>query len=51
MLLLDAVTDNFCGTKSKEDEEPVKVREKFKRNPGHAVAGANMLINPGGWWV
>lgn len=32
------VHENFCGPKSKEDEEPLKARDKFKRSPGHAIS-------------
>lgn len=46
--VLKRVPENFCGPKSKKDEEPVKSRDKFRSSPGHAVAGADTLINPDG---
>lgn len=48
---LKRAPENFCGSKSKKDEEPVKARDKFKRSPGHAVASANTLIHADGWQV
>lgn len=45
------MTENFCGPKSKEGEQPVKARDKSKRSPGHAGASTNTLLNLGGSWV
>jgi len=45
------VPENFCGPKLKEDEEPVKARDEFKRSSGRAVAGAKALLHPNGPWV
>lgn len=39
------VTENFCGPNSKENGEPVKVREKFNISPGQAAASANTLLS------